>query len=129
MRSVVFVFIFLAGVTLAPAAAFRGYNVTRVNSTSFEASRVVTGNAAQLLSIFGYNSGAAGFVQIFDSAALPADGAAPAISFGVPAAGNFSLDVATIGIPFGNGITVCISSTADTKTIAGPSLYLTAVIK
>lgn len=58
------------------------------------------------------------YCQIFDSATLPADTAAPDIVFAVPANSTASYDNQQ-GLIFPAGLTVCISSTAHTKTIAG----------
>lgn len=66
----------------------------------------------------GYNSKAsAQFIQIHDSATAPADTAVPAINITVAATSNFSIDFGFYGMNFVNGVYVCNSSTAATKTI------------
>lgn len=104
-------------------------NGTRVSSTAYEASRVLKASAGNLVSLFGYNSGAAGFIQLFDAATLPADGVAPVATFAVPGTANFSLDVAVLGLPFSAGIVAAFSTTGPTKTLGTASLFLTALIK
>ena len=99
-----------------------------VTSSVYEASHVLKGSAGTLLSLVGYNSGPAQFIQLYNSATLPADAVAPAYTFAVPATSNFSLD-APIGIPFTTGIVVGNSSTGPTKTIGGADCYFSAVIK
>ena len=112
-----------------PIATTDATTATRVNSKQLEASKVLKASAGLLLSLFGYNNGPAGFVQLFDAASVPADGAQPDVVFAVPTNGNFSLDVPNVGLPFSNGISACISSTPAVKTVGGANLYLTAVVK
>jgi len=102
---------------------------SRVNSAAYEASHVLKASAGTLISLVGYNSGPAQFIQLHDAATLPANGVAPAAVFTVPALGNFSLDFPVTGCPFTTGIVVCNSSTGPTKTIGGNDCYFTAVIK
>ena len=102
--------------------------VSLISSTAYEASHVLKASPGTLVSLVGYNSGAAQFIQIYNSATLPANGAAPAYTFAVGAAQNFSLDAPT-GIPFTVGIVVGNSSTGPTKTIGGADCYFSAVIK
>ena len=90
------------------------------NSTSvaYEASRVVSAGPAACYGLTGYNSKAsAQFIQIFDAASLPADGAVPVVVITVPTVSNFSIDFGQYGRYCKNGIVVCNSSTGPTKTI------------
>jgi hypothetical protein len=97
-----------------------------VNSTAYEASRVITANPARLHGICGYNSKtSAQFIQVHDSATLPADGDAPEILLTVPASSNFSFDSIT-GYRFNSGIVVCNSSTGATKTIGSADCWFSA---
>lgn len=82
-----------------------------------------------LVSLVGYNSkGSAQFIQVHDSATLPAEASVPKYTFTVPTVSNFSLDVPIGGAAFGAGITVCNSSTAQTKTIGSADCWFTAVV-
>jgi len=65
-----------------------------------------------LYGLSGYNSGPAQFVQLYDSAAIPAAGAIPVLSIAVPATSNFVIDLGMYGMEFVNGISVGNSSTA-----------------
>ena len=98
---------------------------TRVNSAAYEASRVLKATPGT----FGYNSKAtAQFIQLFDSATVPADTAVPVATFTVPGVSNFSLDVPITGMPFATGIAVANSSTGPTKTAGSADVYFTAVV-
>jgi len=92
-----------------------------INSTStvYEKSHVVSSGAARLFGVFGYNSGAAQFVLVFDVAGslIPADGAVPTLIIPAAATSAFSLYYGSVGRWFNGGIVLCNSSTGPTKTI------------
>jgi Na+-transporting NADH:ubiquinone oxidoreductase subunit NqrA len=91
-------------------------------TTAVAASLVVTPSTTtnqhlRCFDITGYNNSATDqFVQVHDTAALPADGAVPIATVLAPAGFQFGLSWAA-GRLFANGIVVCNSSTAVTKTI------------
>lgn len=123
-----------AGLAAAPVATAPAIGAAagavRVSSTALEASHILKASAGTLISIIGYSAKAsAQFIQIHDSATLPADAAVPVVTFTVPATGNFSLDVPITGMPFTTGIVVCNSSTSSTKTIGSADIFVTAVLK
>ena len=93
-------------------------------SIAYEASRVIKNIKGVLFGVFGYNSGAAGFIQIFDSATVPADGAAPDIVIAVGATSNFQLMIGDRSYPFVNGISYCFSSTGPTKTLSTATAWI-----
>lgn len=69
--------------------------------------------------VFGFTCSSIGaqFIQLFDSASLPAEGAVPAIVFPVAATSSCAAE----WIPpraFQNGVVILASSTQHTKTIA-----------
>jgi hypothetical protein len=92
------------------------------STTALAASLIVTPSTttAQHLrayDIVGYNTkGSDQYIQIHDAAALPADGAVPIAVLAAPSGYQFSISWTT-GRLFANGIVVCNSSTAATKTI------------
>ena len=89
-----------------------------VSQAAYANSKQVAVQPSVLYGLAGYNSNAAAqFIQIHDSATAPLDGVAPAFNITVPAASNFSIDLGLRGMSFVNGIYVCNSSTAQTKTI------------
>ena len=100
-----------------------------VHSADFEASHVIKNGPGYLVSLVGYNSGAAQFIQVHNYASLPADGTVPTYSFTVGASQNFSLDIPITGARFSTGIVVCNSSTANTKTVGGNDVFFTAVVQ
>jgi hypothetical protein len=98
-------------------------DATRVTLTSgtgdLVASQIISAAPVSLQEIVCTNtSEAVVYCQVFNSATLPADTAHPDIVFAVPATGSASYDNAQ-GIHLSAGCTVCVSSTAHEKTIAG----------
>lgn len=98
------------------------------STTAYAASLVVSSSPAKLHRITGYNSGAAQFIQLHDAAALPADTAAPKIVISVAATSNFSIDFGEVGRLFDNGVIVCNSTTAPTKTIGSANCWFDAQV-
>ena len=100
------------------------YSSTNATTSAYAASLIVKASAGVLRSITGYNSKASGqFIQIHDSATLPADTAVPKVIFYVPATSNFSFDMNQYGRSFAAGIVICNSSTGPTKTIGAADCW------
>lgn len=100
------------------------YNAT---SVVYENARIVKAGAGRLYGLAGYSSRAsAQFVQVFDAALIPADGAVPVLLFTVPTVTNFSLYFGPMGRWFYRGIVVCNSSTGPTKTIGAADTWFDA---
>ena len=98
-------------------------------STGLENSRVLKVGAGVLRSINGYSSKAsAQFIQLFDATALPADGVAPDFVIPVGATSAIPPTYMGDGLPFYNGLVICNSTTAPTKTIGLADCYFVASI-
>jgi hypothetical protein len=89
---------------------------------------VIKAGAGVLLSLFGYNGGAAQWIHLHDAAAQPANGTVPLHRFAIAAADNFSVIVPRSGINFGVGIVACVSTTADTTTLGAQDAAMLATI-
>ena len=100
-------------------------NLNYDDSVAYEASTISKASPGTVYSITGYNAKtSAQFIQLHDSATLPADTAVPAVIFSVPASSNFFYDFGEIGRYCSSGITVCNSSTGATKTIGSADCWI-----
>ncbi len=86
-----------------------------ISSTAY-ADSIVIPNPVTLLGFTAYNSGGAQFIQLHDAAAEPANGAVPIIPLPVAASGIMGAFYGSEGRFFKNGLVICNSSTAPTKT-------------
>ena len=98
--------------------------VTNATVVAYVASQVAKASAGTLYRISGYNSGGAQFLQVHNTASLPADAAIPILLLAIPAQTNFYFDFGLAGRSFSTGITICNSSTGPTKTIGAADLWL-----
>jgi hypothetical protein len=125
--------------SLTPLAA--GYTVTPIpisvsgsgscplssDSTSYTASGSIKGSAGIFYGMLGYNSKAsAQFIQIFNSATVPADTTVPVVIVYVPATSNFSVSFAPFGKPFSSGISWSNSASGSVKYQGAADCWINA---
>lgn len=104
-------------------------NVTAsfASSTALSPSIIAKTSSGNLYELTGYST-TAGFIQIFNSTTVPADGAIPTISFAIEANNNFSRTLPK-PIRFSTGIVACFSTTQATKTIGGSVVWFEIIFK
>lgn len=109
--------------TLSPSSA-QWAAPNNSTSAAYVASQVVKASPGNVYGLSGYNSKAsAQFIQLFDSATVPADTAVPVTVITVPATSNFSIDFGVYGRKFTTGIAISNSSTGPTKTIGSADCW------
>ena len=97
----------------------------RYTSDAAIAGAIVSDIPAILCGFIASNgNGSARYLQIFDSATVPADGAVPMVSIAMAA--NSSFAFSEIPMTCANGIYMCLSTTQNTKTLAGADMVLLA---
>ena len=105
-------------------------STNRSSSTAYEASRVAWSQPGVLYGVLGYNSLATPqFIQIYDAASLPADGAVPLAVLTVSGSSNFEFNFHMYGLPCYAGIVLGNSSTGPTKTIGAANCWFLARFK
>lgn len=102
--------------------------VSRYSSIAAEAQRVVKSSRGSLVGVFMHNGNVgARFLQVFDSPTVPVDGAVPVFSFPVAAGQVFIPNFPAFAVPFPTGISICTSSTFQTKTVGAADALFTAL--
>ena len=96
--------------------------------SDYENSRVVSASACKLVMLCGYNSGPAQWIQIFNSATVPANNAVPVVSYGIPSQSSFQIPIPVSGLPLSTGCSWSNSSAGNKKTIGSADCFVTAVI-
>lgn len=100
-------------------------NTSYRSNTAYACELLMPGKT-NLISIFGYNKGAAKYLQIHESATRPANTAVPVSVFEIPT-GNFSLDLFPQGLPLANCALVASSTVATLTVDTTADLFMTAV--
>ena len=115
--------------TLAAEALSSGAGSTDASALdqSLAASKVIKGSAGSLKSLSVYNSGAAQFILILNSATLTADGAVTLLYPPIPiAAASVLLLEFARPLVASAGIVICNSSTAPAKAIGSADCQFAA---
>lgn len=123
MKKFLFAFLFLL-----PLQAFAyplGNPIAIVNSQAAESSHILKASSGVLNGFSATSAGTAGYVLIFDSATVPADGAViPKMCYILPATQSTGASWLTYPAPFINGIVVAFSSTGCfTKTSSATAFF------
>lgn len=109
----------------APSSA-AGFGITAVVSAAAEASHVLKASAGNLYGIYVANPSASGFLMVFNSTAVPSDGAVTPIECVPVSASNVAFVNYLPGPPevFSTGISVALSSTGCfTKTTSPTGFF------
>ena len=93
-------------------------------TTAYSNNKIAKAAPGVLYGLSGYNSGPAQFLQLHDSATLPADASVPVAMIAIPAASNFSMDFGVYGMGFIKGIAICNSTTGPVKTLGAADCWL-----
>lgn len=100
----------------------------RANTVALAASLIAKANKGQLIAVAFTNTNvAARYLQVFDSATLPADATVPLFSIQVAAGASYVLEFPGFAVNMQAGIAVCNSSTAGAKTIGGADSLITVL--
>lgn len=95
--------------------------------TALQASLIIKASAGRLYGLTGYNANtAAVFIQLHNTATVPADTQVPVVSFAVPAASNFSLDYGLRGRQFSGGIVLVTSTSQAVKVLGAANTFADA---
>lgn len=102
--------------------------VPNSGGATYVTNQVIATKAVKLVSLAVYNSGAAKFIQLHETATLPADGAVPAYPPIAIAGTTFLvIDFGNAGVDF-DALTICNSSTGPTKTIGAADCAIVATV-
>ena len=93
------------------------------------ASRVISTTPVKLLSLIVLNAGPAQYIQLFESATVPADAAVPELpSVSVAADSTVQFDFGFHGVDF-DALSVSNSSTKAAKTIGSADCAIVAIVR
>lgn len=108
------------GPVVSAQAAANGQN------TALATNVVIAGARALYGATITNTKASSQYIQLHDSATLPADNAVPLLSINMPAHSVATLDYGLRGRSFALGIVICNSSTDATKTIGSADCLIDA---
>lgn len=104
--------------------------LTELTGGALVASAVIKNSAGVIYRLSGINNNAAiRYIQLFNLAAVPADGVAPSFVYQVAPTSSFSIDFGVFGRRHSTGICICTSTTLATKTIGAADMWFNAGIR
>lgn len=104
------------------------FNPQATTSGGLVASLIIKPGNRLFHIVFTNTNASARYVQLFDATALPADATVPTVLLGSVASGvTATFDFGFWGRLFANGIIICNSSTAATKTIGSADSFIDAM--
>lgn len=115
---------------LTPPQPQAGSMPQSLHPAALAASGVIAAGKVALFRISILNTNAAArYLQLFNSATVPADAVVPVMSIPVSIGGFVSVDFGVYGKLFPTGLAWCTSSTAATKTIGAADALVEATYK
>ena len=101
------------------------YTITPVASTALESGHVLKASAGTLYSLVATTTTAAGYLMVFNSTTVPADGAVtPLYAIVVDVGNSVNLTAQLAGMYFPTGVSVAFSTTGPfTKTASATAMF------
>lgn len=97
-----------------------------IHANAYAAALKVKSGPGKLYGFTVYNSGAAQFIQIHDTASAPASGAIPALVINVSATATRGVYFGEVGRTFNTGCWIVNSSTGPTYTAGSADCFIDA---
>lgn len=103
-------------------------HVPNADAGTLVASRIVSTVPCKLFTLLVHNTGPDQFIQIHETATLPANGQKPVLP-SIPVAANTieAIDLGIVGVDLA-ACTICNSTTATDKTIGAADCQISAII-
>lgn len=119
--------IFVTLLLLVAVTALAELATRTVGDAAATNRRLVSSGPCKLYAVTGINSGPDQFIQVFQTNALPANGAVPVFSVIVGGGQFYSFDFGTYGSDL-DKVFICCSTTTNTLTLGSSNVSITAII-